>query len=183
MVKLDAELLEMMRFVQNAAPELIVEKMNFLGDAHTNTHTRFRNRKGASRKIRRVTDLFRNLQNALTGGFLDAAAPVQCAIHRTDGNVRHFRDAVDSVLLLAHLTHSAIPRAASYACFCVGPALPRKIKIGFPPNGRLVSAVPGPPPKPPPLESDLGYGTRGPRTLTRFNETEEKNNRLGRFAA
>jgi hypothetical protein len=68
------------------------------------------------------------LQNALASGFLDAAASVQRAINGTDGNFRHFGDSVDSVFLLAHLTHSAIPRAAGNACFSVGPALPRKIK-------------------------------------------------------
>src|ERR1700692_1394797 len=39
------------------------------------------------------------------------------------------------------------------------------------PNGRLVSAVPGARPMPPPLESK--YRSHGPRTLTRFNEAEK----------
>src|ERR1700676_4992225 len=36
--KLDAELLQMPRFVQDSAPKLVVEKMDFLGDAHADTH-------------------------------------------------------------------------------------------------------------------------------------------------
>jgi hypothetical protein len=33
-----------------------------------------------------------------------------------------------------------------------------------------------------PCKADLGNGTHGPRTLTRFNAAEEKNNRLARIA-
>src|SRR5580700_5424195 len=49
-------------------------------------------------------------------------------------------------------------------------------QLDYSPNGRLVSAAPGTHAMPPPLESE--YRSHGPRTLTRFNEAEEKNNRL-----
>src|SRR5271154_6627341 len=133
----------MMLFVQDATPELVVEKVNFLGDADADTYASFRSRKSACRKIRRITDLLGNLQNALASGFLDATAPVQRAVHGADGDIRHFGDAVDSVFLLVHLIHSAIPRAACNACF-YAPRCHARSNMESPPNGRLVSAVPGP---------------------------------------
>src|SRR5580704_1068660 len=97
----------MPRFIEDSPPELVIEKMDFLGDTHADTHARFRNRKSASRQIRRITNLLGDLQNSLARSFLDAAAPMQSAIHRADGHICHFGDAVDSVFTFAHLTHSA----------------------------------------------------------------------------
>src|SRR5580658_8394947 len=105
----------MMSFVQDSPPELVVEKMNFLGNANADTHARFRHRKCARRKIRRITDLLSDLQDALASGFLDATAAVQCAIHGADRHVRHFGDPVDSVFLLVHRPYSAIPLATRTA--------------------------------------------------------------------
>src|SRR6266436_6960372 len=124
----------MPRFVRNSAPELIVEKMDFLWDAHSNANPRLRNGKSASRKIRRITDLLGDLQNVVARGFFDATAPVQSAIHRADGHVCHFGDAVDSVFSLAHLSHSAIwrsaiPHVAFNAYFYSRPAPARKIQL------------------------------------------------------
>jgi len=115
--ELDAELLEMTSFVVDAAPELIVEKVNFFGDANANAHARLRDGESASGKIRRIADLLRDLQNALAGGFFDATPAVERAVHGADGDVRHFGDPMNSVFLLAHLPHSATRRETRACAF------------------------------------------------------------------
>jgi hypothetical protein len=107
--KFDSELRNTASFVQDSAPELIVEEVDFPRHAYTNASAGLGNGKSAGRQIWRVAYLPRDLQNALTSGFLDASPAVQGAIHGADRNIRHLRDQMDSAPFFLHHLTPAFP--------------------------------------------------------------------------
>jgi hypothetical protein len=121
--KFDSQLRNAASFVEDPAPELIVEEVDFPRHAYTNASAGLGNRESACRQIWRVAYLPRNLQDALTGVFLDASPAVQGAIHGADGNVRHLSDQMDSAPFFPHhlapvLVHS-IPAPFSVSAVSV----------------------------------------------------------------
>jgi hypothetical protein len=54
-----------------------------------------------------------NLQNPLTGSFVDSGAPMQGAIYRPDRNLRQFRDQVDSASLFRHFPPTVVDAGAA----------------------------------------------------------------------
>src|SRR5437016_6438835 len=100
--ELNPQLSDAPGFIQDSAPKLVVEIVNLPGHAHPDSSARFGNGQSASRQIRGVADLSRNLQNPLARGFLDPSAPVQGAIHSSNRDLRHLGDQVDSTSLFSH---------------------------------------------------------------------------------
>src|SRR5579863_2113712 len=66
-LKLDTELRQTSAFIEDAAPHLIIEKMDLAGQAHTNPRTSLGSGQGASRQVRGITDLPCDLQNSMAG--------------------------------------------------------------------------------------------------------------------
>ena len=106
--KLRAKLCSTTSFVQDSAPKLIIEKMDFSRYADSNPKASLGHRQSARRQVRRIGYLSRNLQYPLARRFVDPVAPMQGAIHRPDRDVSQFGDQMDSAsfLLLHALTHT-----------------------------------------------------------------------------
>src|SRR5581483_11042622 len=89
-------------FIQDATPELVVEEMNLPGHANADLDFGFGDRQGACRKVRCIAELARNLEDALTGGFLDSRTPVKSSIHGPDGHLSEVCDQVNTASFLGH---------------------------------------------------------------------------------
>src|ERR1700733_13661633 len=90
------------RFVQYAAPELIIEKMDLSRGADSDAGAGFRDRERTRRPVGWVGNLLRNFQDSLARGFVDPGPSVQRSIHRADGNVGYFRDEVNPAPVFLH---------------------------------------------------------------------------------
>src|SRR5205085_8512927 len=82
---------------------LVVKKMDFPRDTDADACAGFGNRQGAGSQIRPVADLTGDLQDALPCRLFDSVAPMQGAVHRADGNIRHFCDQMNSASWFCHL--------------------------------------------------------------------------------
>lgn len=107
-------------FIENSAPQLIIEKMNFSRDAYSDASACFGNRQRAGRQVRRIGDLLGDFQNPLAGGFVNSRTPVQSAIDCPDRNIRQLRNQMDSTPILlvsgqarSSVFHSSVPRKSS----------------------------------------------------------------------
>jgi hypothetical protein len=89
-------------FIQHPAPQLIIEKMYFPGDANSYAGTGFGNRQGTRCQVWGIRDLFCDPQNPLSGGFTDTRPPMQGTIDRPNRNMRKFRDQMDSTFIFLH---------------------------------------------------------------------------------
>src|SRR5215469_11205285 len=88
--------------LQHPTPKLIVEKVNFPRDTHADTRAGPRHRKRARGKIRRVSDLLGNLQDAPTRGLLNPTAPVQRPVNRANRYASNFCNELNPAQLFSH---------------------------------------------------------------------------------
>src|SRR5579859_3957444 len=89
---------------------------------------------------------------------------------------------MDSVFSLAHLANSVVPHAFRNALCRIAPALTRTIRLLI--LTKVADSIQqsrAPILNCRPYKANLGDESHGPRTLTRFNERKEENNRLLRF--
>jgi len=78
-LKLDTQLPYVAGFLEDPAPKLVIEKMNFAGDANANASAAFRNRKRTRGEVGSVANLAGNLQNMLARGFLEIWDPTKAS--------------------------------------------------------------------------------------------------------
>ena len=91
----DAQSIGAMGLVVNSGADLVVEKMNFLGNADADAQIRAVCREDAGRQVRRVGELLRDAKHALPGRFADSRAAVQRPVDRADRNSGQFGNLVD----------------------------------------------------------------------------------------
>jgi hypothetical protein len=73
--------------IEDAAPQLVVEEMNFARHANADARRGFRHGQGTCSQVWRVFDLLGNTENALARRFVNSRASMQSAVDGSNGNV------------------------------------------------------------------------------------------------